>query len=124
MERIPVKIMECEYDGEAFDAIAAGYEAEPEGGARCTRCFALRIEETAKRASEGGFDYYCTTLSVSPHKDAHRINALGEAFGERWRVKWLPSDFKKRGGYQRSIALSKEWGLYRQDYCGCLYSKT
>ena len=124
LERIPVKIMECDYDGEAFDAIAAGYEAEPEGGARCTRCFALRIEETAKRASEGGFDYYCTTLSVSPHKDAHRINALGEAFGERWRVKWLPSDFKKRGGYQRSIALSKEWGLYRQDYCGCLYSKT
>ena len=124
LERIPVKIMECDYDGEAFDAIAAGDEAEPEGGARCTRCFALRIEETAKRASEGGFDYYCTTLSVSPHKDARRINALGEAFGERWGVKWLPSDFKKRGGYQRSIALSKEWGLYRQDYCGCLYSKT
>ncbi len=123
LEHIPVKIMECDYEGEAFDAIAKGYESEPEGGARCTRCFALRIEETAKRASEAGFEYYCTTLSVSPHKDAARINALGEAFGEKYGVKWLPSDFKKRGGYQRSIALSKDWGLYRQDYCGCLYSK-
>ncbi len=123
-EHIPVKIMESEYDGEAFEAIAAGYESEPEGGARCTRCFALRIEETAKRAAEAGFEYYCTTLSVSPHKDAQRINAIGEAMGEKYGVKWLPSDFKKRGGYQRSIALSRDWGLYRQDYCGCLYSKS
>ncbi len=123
LERLPVKIMECDYDGEAFDAIAEGYEEEPEGGARCTRCFALRIEETARRAAEAGFEYYCTTLSVSPHKDAQRINALGEAFAERFGVKWLPSDFKKRGGYQRSIALSREWGLYRQDYCGCIFSK-
>ncbi len=122
-EQIPVEIVECEYEGEAFDAIAAGYETEPEGGARCTRCFALRIEETARRAAEIGAEYYCTTLSVSPHKDAQRINALGEAFGEKYGVKWLPSDFKKRGGYQRSIALSREWGLYRQDYCGCLFSK-
>ena len=123
LEHIGAEIMECDYDGAAFDAVAAGYEDEPEGGSRCTRCFALRIEETAKRAAEGGFDYYCTTLSVSPHKDAERINALGEALGERYGVKWLPSDFKKRGGYQRSIALSREWGLYRQDYCGCLFSK-
>jgi len=124
LEHIPVKIMECSYDGEAFDAIAAGYEDEPEGGARCTRCFALRIEETARRAAEAGFEYYCTTRSVPPHKDAQRIKAIGEAMGERYGVKWLPSDFKKRGGYQRSIALSKEWELYRQDYCGCLYSKS
>ncbi len=124
LEHIPVKIVECEYDGEAFDAVAAGYESEPEGGARCTRCFALRIEETAKRAAEGGYEYYCTTLSVSPHKDARRINALGEHFGEKYGVKWLPSDFKKRGGYQRSIVLSREFGLYRQDYCGCLMSRT
>ncbi len=123
VEHIPVDIMECGYEGEAFEAIAAGYESEPEGGARCTRCFALRIEETARRAAQAGAEYYCTTLSVSPHKDAQRINALGEAFGEKYGVKWLPSDFKKRGGYQRSIALSREWGLYRQDYCGCLYSK-
>lgn len=124
IEHIPVKIMECEYDGGAFEALAAGYETEPEGGVRCTRCFALRIEETAKRAAEAGFEYYCTTLSVSPHKDARRINAIGEAMGEKYGVKWLPSDFKKRGGYQRSIALSRDWGLYRQDYCGCLYSKS
>lgn len=123
LEHIPVKIMECEYDGEAFDAVAKGLEEEKEGGSRCTRCFALRIEETAKRAAEAGFEYFCTTLSVSPHKDADRINALGETFAQRYGLKWLPSDFKKRGGYQRSIALSKQWGLYRQDYCGCLFSK-
>lgn len=124
LEHILVKIMECEYDGEAFDAMAAGYEAEPEGGSRCTRCFALRIEETARRAAREGFEYYCTTLSVSPHKDAQRINALGEHFAQAYGLKWLPSDFKKRGGYQRSIALSREWELYRQDYCGCLFSKS
>ena len=123
LEHINAKIIECEYDGEAFDAIALGYENEREGGGRCTRCFALRIEETAKVAAKLGFEYFCTTLSVSPHKDADRINALGEEFALRYGVKWLPADFKKRGGYQRSIALSKEWGLYRQDYCGCLFSK-
>lgn len=123
LEHIPLELLPCDYDGEAFDKMAAGYESEPEGGARCTRCFALRLEETARRAAEEGFEYYCSTLSVSPHKDAGRINALGEAFGERYGVKWLPSDFKKRGGYQRSIALSREWELYRQDYCGCLFSK-
>ena len=124
LEQVRADFMACDYDGEAFEAIARGYEQEAEGGERCTRCFTLRIEETARRAAEGGFDYYCTTLSVSPHKDAQRINALGEEFAEKYGVKWLPSDFKKRGGYQRSIALSKEWELYRQDYCGCLYSIT
>lgn len=123
LEHVKADFMPCDYDGEAFEAIVRGYEQEIEGGERCTRCFALRIEETARRAAEGGFDYYCTTLSVSPHKDAQRINALGEEFGEKYGVKWLPSDFKKRGGYQRSIALSREWELYRQDYCGCLFSK-
>ena len=122
LEHIPVKILECDYDGEAFDRAVAGLESEPEGGARCTECFRLRIEETARLAAEQGFEWYCTTLSVSPHKDAVRINALGEELGERYGVKWLPSDFKKRGGYQRSIALSKQFGLYRQEYCGCLYS--
>lgn len=121
-EHIPVKILECEYDGEAFEKMAKGLEAEKEGGARCTACFKLRIEETARRAAAGGYEYYCTTLSVSPHKDALRINAIGQAMGEKYGVKWLPSDFKKRGGYQRSIALSKEFGLYRQEYCGCLFS--
>lgn len=121
-EHIPVKIMECDYDGEDFDRAVVGLESEPEGGARCTECFRLRIERTAALAAEHGFEWYCTTLSVSPHKDAQRINALGQELGERYGVKWLPSDFKKRGGYQRSIVLSKEMGLYRQEYCGCAYS--
>lgn len=115
--------MECAYDGEAFDEAVRGLESEPEGGARCTACFALRIGETARLAALHGFDWYCTTLSVSPHKDAERINATGRAMGEKYKVRWLPSDFKKRGGYQRSIELSRELDLYRQDYCGCLYSK-
>lgn len=122
LEHIPVALMPCGYDGAAFDAAVEGLEAEPEGGGRCTVCFRLRIEETARLAAKEGFDYYCTTLSVSPHKDAVRINAIGQEMGAKYGVKWLPSDFKKRGGYQRSIALSKEMGLYRQEYCGCLYS--
>ena len=117
-----VKIMECEYDGESFDKIAGGCESEPEGGERCTRCFSLRLEETARRAAENGFAYYCTTLTVSPHKDCVRINKLGGELGKNYGVKWLFSDFKKRGGYQRSVALAKEMGLYRQEYCGCLFS--
>ena len=119
----PVEILECGYDGEAYDAAVRGLEDEPEGGARCTVCFRLRLEETAKRAAALGFDWFCTTLTVSPHKDAARLNAIGTALGERYGVPFLPSDFKKREGYKRSITLSKEYGLYRQDYCGCLYSK-
>ena len=118
-----VDILECDYDGEKYDAAVTGLESEPEGGARCTVCFRLRLEETAKRAAELGFDFFCTTLTVSPHKDAARLNQIGKALGERYGVPFLPSDFKKREGYKRSIQLSKEYGLYRQDYCGCLYSK-
>lgn len=118
-----VSCLECGYDGAAFDVAVRGFENEPEGGARCTACFALRIGETARLAAEHGFEYCCTTLSVSPHKDAQRINDIGYAMGEKYGVKWLPSDFKKRGGYQRSIELSRELELYRQDYCGCLYSR-
>ena len=117
-----VRLDDCDYDGEAFDEIAVGLEREPEGGKRCTRCFELRLRETARRAAEGGFDWFCTTLSVSPYKDAERLNAIGERLAEEFGVKWLPSDFKKRGGYQRSIEFSREWGLYRQKYCGCLFS--
>lgn len=124
LEHIPAKILECDYDGESFERAVKGLEQEPEGGARCTVCFALRIDETARLAAAHGFEYFCTTLSVSPHKDAQRINELGEAAAQRFGVKWLPSDFKKRGGYQRSIVLSKEFGLYRQDYCGCEYSRS
>ena len=123
LKHIPARILECAYDGPAFDAVAAGYEAEPEGGDRCTRCFLLRLEETARRAAAGGFDYFCTTLTVSPHKDAARINRIGEALGQRYGVRWLPSDFKKRDGYLRSIRLAQEYGLYRQDWCGCEFSR-
>ena len=119
-----VDILECDYDGEKYDAAVKGLESEPEGGARCTVCFRLRLEETAKRAKELGYDWFCTTLTVSPHKDAERLNQIGRALGERYGVPFLPSDFKKREGYKRSIQLSKEFDLYRQDYCGCLYSKS
>ncbi len=119
-----VDILECDYDGEKYDAAVKGLEAEPEGGARCTVCFQLRLQETAKRAAELGYDWFCTTLTVSPHKDAERLNQIGKALGERYGVPFLPSDFKKREGYKRSIQLSKEYDLYRQDYCGCLYSKS
>lgn len=118
-----VSLLECEYDGESFTRSVRGLEGEPEGGKRCTECFRLRISETARLAYENGFDYFCTTLSVSPHKDAARINDIGRELSEKYGVKWLPNDFKKRGGYQRSIELSRQYGLYRQDYCGCFYSK-
>ena len=117
-----VKTMECPYDGAAFDEAARGLENEKEGGERCTKCFELRLGYTAQKASENGFEYFCTTLSVSPYKDSERLNAIGFGLQEKYGVKWLPSDFKKRGGYQRSIELSKQYGLYRQEYCGCLYS--
>ena len=119
-----VALMECPYDGAAFEAAVRGLEGEPEGGTRCTACFRLRMEETARRAREGGFDWFCTTLSVSPHKDAERINRIGRELEGRWGVRWLPSDFKKRDGYLRSIRLSQRFGLYRQDWCGCRFSHT
>ena len=117
-----VSLLECAYEGERFEKAAAGLEGEPEGGARCTECFKLRLLETAKRAKEGGFDFFCTTLSVSPHKDSQLLNEIGLELEKEFGVGWLPSDFKKREGYKRSIELSKEYGLYRQEYCGCRYS--
>lgn len=96
-----------------------GLEAEAEGGARCTECFVLRLSRTAEAAREGGYDYFATTLTVSPHKNAPLINAIGEKLAEDHGVLWLPSDFKKRDGYRRSIELSHEYGLYRQSWCGC-----
>lgn len=122
LKHIPAKLMDCGYDGAAFEAVTAGYEQEPEGGARCTRCFQLRLEETARRARDGGFAWFCTTLTVSPHKDPVRINAIGQALAARYGVRWLPCDFKKRDGYLRSIRLAEAYGLYRQDWCGCDYS--
>lgn len=101
---------------------AEGLEAEPEGGKRCTECFRLRLVECARLARQYGFDYFCTTLTLSRHKDAERINALGEEIGRAFGVAWLPSDFKKRGGELRSQQLSEQYGLYRQNYCGCEFS--
>ena len=115
----PPALIEPGWRGEEFTAAVKGLEGEPEGARRCAVCFRLRLEETARLAAEGDFDYFGTTLTVSPHKDAQLINRIGRDLSARYGVAWLPSDFKKRNGYLRSIQLSKEYGLYRQDYCGC-----
>ncbi|MBQ8177774.1 MAG: epoxyqueuosine reductase QueH [Clostridia bacterium] len=104
-----------------FDTVK-GYEQEPERGSRCKICFELRLRETAKQAS-GKYDYFATTLTLSPLKNATLINELGEATGKETGAKYLPTDFKKKGGYLRSIELSKKYDLYRQNYCGCVFSK-
>ena len=109
----------CGYGGEAFESAAAPYWDEPEGGRRCSACFELRLGETAMQAKEGGYDYFASTLSVSPHKNAAALNRIGAAMSEKHGVRYLESDFKKRDGYKRSIDLSKQYGLYRQTYCGC-----
>ena len=95
----------------------------PEGGERCFVCYELRLREAAKRAAEGGYDFFTTTLTISPLKNAQKLNEIGQRLGEEYGVACLPSDFKKKGGYQRSIELSREHDLYRQDYCGCVFSK-
>ena len=106
-----------------FEAIAVGLEDAPEGGSRCKQCYRLRQEAAAKYAAENKFDYVTTTLSISPHKNAAWLNEIGEELAEIYGVPYLYSDFKKRDGYKRSLALSREFDLYRQDYCGCVYSK-
>lgn len=112
-----------EYESEAFEALARGLEDMPEGGERCTRCFQLRLGKTAALAAREGFDYFTTTLSISPLKDAQRLNAIGGELAEQFGVAYLFSDFKKKNGYKRSCELSLEYGLYRQDYCGCRFSQ-
>lgn len=107
-------------DEAAFRAAARGLEGEPEGGARCTACFRLRLERTARQAQAGGYEYFTTTLTVSPHKNAALINAIGQELAQAFPgPAWLPGDFKKRDGYKRSVQLSREYGLYRQSWCGC-----
>jgi len=118
-----VGLIEGEGDGEKFLAVAKGLESAPEGGLRCARCFRLRLEETARRAAEEGYDYFATTLTLSPLKNPMLINEIGEKLAEQYGVKYLASDFKKDGGYQHSIELSKQYDLYRQNYCGCTFSK-
>ena len=111
-----------EHRSAEYYARARGLEDEPEGGRRCTECFRLRLEETAKLAAARGFDYFCTTLTLSRHKDAVRINAIAEEIAQKAGVKWLPSEFKKRDGENRSLALCEQYNVYRQLYCGCEYS--
>ena len=113
----------ADYDPAEFAAIAKGREHLPEGGDRCTACFRLRLEHSASYAKENGYDYFSTTLSISPLKDAERLNTIGGALSNQYGIAYLFSDFKKREGYKRSIQLSADYGLYRQDYCGCVYSK-
>lgn len=115
--------LDCDYAPEEYLFSVRGLEEEKEGGARCAVCFRLRLERTAREAKARGFDYFATTLTVSPLKNAKLINTIGFAVAEEVGVKYLPSDFKKRGGYLHSVRLSEEYGLYRQDYCGCAFSK-
>ena len=119
---LDVKIIEIGYLDEDFKQISTGYENEKEGGARCTKCFYLRLDKTAKIAKEKGFDYFTTTLSVSPYKDSQKLNKIGEVLSEKYGIKYLYSDFKKKEGYKRSNILAKKYNLYRQHYCGCEYS--
>ncbi len=115
-------IME-KYDVDEFFSFVKGLESEPEGGARCEKCFYLRLNKTAEVAKQKGYDYFATTLTVSPLKNAEKINRIGFLVQENTGVRFLPSDFKKNGGYLRTIELSKEYSLYRQNYCGCIFSK-
>lgn len=119
-----VKFLDCDYDGEQFEKISKGLENEPECGRRCSRCYYLRLEKTALVAKEKKYDFFATTLTVSPYKDSNRINNMGKLLSNRYDIKFLYSDFKKKDGYKRSIELSKKYNLYRQNYCGCIYSKS
>ncbi len=112
------------YEPARFRESVKGFENEPEGGRRCDRCFALRLGETAKRAAEEGFDFFTTTLTVSPLKNAAMLNEIGEQAAGQYGVRFLNADFKKKDGYKRSIELSKAYHLYRQNYCGCIFSRS
>ena len=121
--RYPISYVEGKYDTKRFYEMAKGLEHIPEGGERCFRCYELRMREAAMLAKEGGYDFFTTTLSISPLKNAQKLNEIGEALQTELGIRHLPSDFKKKGGYQRSTQLSKEYELYRQNYCGCVFSK-
>lgn len=118
-----VKIIEGNYDNNIYEEMIKGLEEEKEGGKRCFKCFNLRLEETAKKALELNFDYFTTTLSISPYKNASVLNSIGKNLENEYKIKYLYSDFKKNDGYKKSIELSKKYQLYRQDYCGCTYSR-
>ncbi len=120
---MPIRFLEAPYDPDRYLSAVRGYEDCPEGGDRCGICFEMRLRESAKAAAENGFDFFTTTLTISPLKNAGRLNEIGERVSEEYGVRFLPSDFKKKNGYKRSIELSKEFSLYRQNYCGCAFSR-
>lgn len=117
-----VDLIEGKYEPSKFIEMSKGLENEPERGARCYKCYKMRLEETAKIAEELGYENFCTTLTLSPHKNSNWINQIGEVLNEKYNSNYIYSDFKKKNGYKRSIELSHEYNLYRQDYCGCIYS--
>ncbi len=121
--RYPISVLEGDYVPQVFLELSKGLEECPEGGERCFKCYTMRLEETARKAKENGADYFATTLTISPLKNAEKLNQIGEELAQEYQIPWLVSDFKKKEGYKRSIELSAEYGLYRQDYCGCAFSK-
>ena len=122
-KRVAIDVIEGDYETEAFYQIAKGLEQCHEGGERCFACYELRLRKTAQLAADMGADYFTTTLTISPLKNAAKLNEIGERLSGEYHIPWLVSDFKKKNGYKRSIELSAEYDLYRQDYCGCIYSK-
>lgn len=118
-----INILDADYKPEKFFEISKGLEDCREGGERCFKCYKLRLETTAKAAKENNFDYFCTTLTISPLKNAQKINEIGHMLGDEYQIPFLPSDFKKKEGFKKSIELSSQYNLYRQNYCGCIYSK-
>ena len=118
-----ISFIDADYEPERFLEVSRGLENEPERGARCEKCFELRLCKTAEAAKKNGFELFCTTLSISPHKDADLLMSIGERLAKEYGLTYLPSDFKKKNGYKRSIELSNEYELYRQNYCGCVFSK-
>lgn len=118
-----VNIIDCDYDNDLYNNLVIGLEKEPERGNRCNICYRMRMEKTAILAKENNYDFFCTTLSISPYKNSELINKLGNELETMYNIKWLYSDFKKKDGYKQSIELSKKYNLYRQDYCGCIHSK-
>lgn len=121
--KYPVKFIDCDFESEKFYEAVNGMENCREGGERCFKCYRLRLTKAARVASQNGFDYFTTSLTISPLKNAGKINEIGEKLANEYGVKFLPSDFKKKEGFKRSIELSKEYNLYRQNYCGCVYSQ-
>lgn len=123
LHKYPVSLVVEKYNSEEFFAAVKGLEKIKEGGERCFECYRFRLEAAAKYAKEYNFDYFCSTLSISPLKNAQKLNEIGEELSKIYKIPHLPNDFKKKGGYKRSVELSAEYDLYRQNYCGCVFSK-